>query len=373
MMGTWGSALGCGGETLGLGRDGPGYATPETIAGEADAVPGTPTVIASHQYGAYDVAVDDTRVYWRTVGTPPTDFAHETCVVRSCMKDNCAGTVVTYTSGGATPCTKTRGVLAVNRTHVYWLSGSEWSTGQILACPIEGCLGPPQAIVESGAFLFAVDDTHIYWKASDATLKQCPFDGCAGEPTIMTLLGNGSSTHSAPVLDATDVYWTDGASSRAIMAIPKDKSGPVRTIASGIPVSYSLAVDTGSVYWVENWPQVPEGEGIVKRCPKTGCSGEPTIVASHQGNPDALQATGDDAAWVTSGSLFRSFPNGAWGEVRQCPIAGCGAETGILVGQRGIVWTAIDATHAYWTSAEQISIRGQHYVDGTVQRIRRRR
>ncbi|HMI87821.1 MAG TPA: hypothetical protein VK550_27250 [Polyangiaceae bacterium] len=367
VIGVWVCASGCGGKTLDLGHDtneGPGYATPDTIAREVDAAPGTPTVIASHQYGAFNIAVDDTRVYWTTSGSPPPgrpDLAKESCLVRSCMKDNCADTVVTYASGGAMP-----GALRVNRTYVYWHSSTDLlGPQQILACPLDGCIGAPTTIVESGAGAFAVDDAHIYWQSGGATLMQCSFDGCAGAPTMMTFQ---SGRGSALELDATDIFWIEGAStaSGAIMALPKDKSAPARTFVSKLRGPYSLTVDSGSVYWVE--PDAQGSEVTLKRCPTTGCSGDPSIVASQQQYARSLHVQGDYADWFTA-DLPPLYPSNAVGTLRQCPITGCGAEPRIVADdQRSIVWTAIDATHVYWTISDQ----RPDYIDGAVRRIRRR-
>src|SRR5689334_2581396 len=74
------------GQVLDLGHEdvaAPHYATPETIASEQDAGPGVPTIIASNQYGAIDIAISGTRVYWLEESVNPLVPSAENGVVRS--------------------------------------------------------------------------------------------------------------------------------------------------------------------------------------------------------------------------------------------------------------------------------------------------
>jgi len=374
--------LGCGEKTLDLGRnvEPPEYAPPDPSDGNG--MSDVPTWVATHQYGGDALLLDETRVYWSTSGAAPRaapqeDFAtcwtcEESFVLRSCVKSDCARTLVTY---WRSPTFRVQ--VGVNRTGIYW---TETKLGQgiaaILTCPIAGCIGRP-AIVISGVSSWAlvVDDSYVYWLSTNSVLFKCDVNGCNQNPTIVGRAFNaGGTAPGVLAASATNLYWIDmttGTSlTGAIMTIPKDGSEPPRVIADGLHRPQSLAVDAENVYFTESY-----SFGTVKRCPLAGCVGEPTVIASAQRYPTLLGVSGDRAYWFTFSNgppTFSQGESGAFAQLVGCPISGCGPNPTVLMGDdtgpRGV---GVDATHVYWTRYGK-SVPGPNgfYNDGAVMRVR---
>jgi hypothetical protein len=361
----------CAGNVLDLGHDVEArYATKETIAAEADAGAGIPTLIAARQAGVHTLVLDDTRIYWSTMAGHPEV---ERDVVRSCAKSDCAGTVVTYAT-----FQDVADRLAVNRTHLFWTGRSTYRGGSIVACPIAGCEGSPRVVVEGvSSSSFAVDDTHLYSLSPDATLVKCPVDGCVGAATVVGLLPYRPVEVPTPlVLDETHIYWIGIKDppnlSGSIMVAPKDGSRAPRALVENVNRPESLAIDARNVYFTER-----DAAGAIKSCPLTGCEGEPTVLASGQPYLEGLAVDGQQAYWLTAFRDWRSplstYDHGTIpGEVVQCGMLGCVTNVAVLVGnQVRPAAIAVDATHVYWASNGQGDWQSM-YSEGLVQRIRRR-
>jgi len=371
--------LGCGGETLDLGRavEPPEYARPDRS--DSDAASNGPTWVATHQYGGDALLLDETRVYWSTSGAAPQpDANNSTCwtceesfVLRSCAKSDCAGTLVTY---WRSPSYQVQ--IGVNRTGIYWTETKHLqSTSAILTCPIAGCVGRPAIVIfDIFSSALVVDDSYVYWLSPDATLLKCDVNGCGQTPTFLARTNNARVDWPG-VLAATttNLYWietTNGTS--AIMTLPKDGSEPPRVIADGLHQPQSLAVDAQNVYFTEGY-----SFGTVKSCPLVGCVGEPTVIASAQRYPALLAVAEDRAYWFTSTRgppYFWRGESGALAQLVGCPISGCGPNPTVLVGDEvGPHGIGVDATHVYWTRyGEVVSRPNGIYNDGAVMRMRRR-
>jgi hypothetical protein len=333
-----------------------------------------PTVIAARQYGCAALALDETRVYWSTQRPDPSaaDTPEESDVVRSCEKNNCAATVVTYAT--SQPYVRD---LVVDRTRVYWIGlPVHPSNSCIVACPIRGCDGPPTVIVQDvEAMGLVVDDLHVYWLSPGAGLLRCSLQGCQGPPMLVAATevpyrteGPGSIS-----VDNTDVYWItrDPHPSElgSLMAVPKDGSLPPRAMVAGVHLPRQLAIGDGTIFWTEE-----SMGGTVQSCPLTGCASEPVLIASQQAYPQSLAVGRESAYWLTSLDLGPlSFFAGGWrGQLVECAITGCGASPSVLATEEGGPRAvAVDATHVYWTThSEHTSSAGG--FDGAVKRMRRR-
>ena len=369
-------AVACRGEVLDLGHEdigAPRYATPETIASEQDAGPGVPTIIASNQYGAIVIAVDERRVYWAEQAVNPVPPA-EKAVVRSCAKEDCAGTLVTY-------AINQYGVrrLAVNETDVFWTVAYDTGSYSIVACPIAGCNGPPSDIALGlRALDFGLDESFIYLLTSEEGVVRCPIHGCQGTPTVLAT-PSALTTTFAFAVGSTHVFWTEGQAlsnnSGRIMMVPKDGSAGPHALAEGGHLVDSLRNDQANLYWVEGY-----AAGTVKSCAMPNCDRTMTTLASSQRYPHLLDINGDRASWfVLTGGVLASRINLAgavsMGQLVECPMTGCNSPLTILASDEPTpAALASDATHIYWITYRDGAPQGSAAIPaGTVKRIRRSR
>ena len=381
-----GMALSCGDRVLDLGSSAttcpleqPCYAPREELRREP--VGGVPTVMASHQYGATALTIDATRIYWTTQLDGPDPVPQplsEIAVVRSCAKDDCAGTLVTYATHqqGAT-------MIAVNDADVFWAANThETSTpSAIVACPIAGCNGSSRTVMKGAAPNgLTVDETHVYWLSSDALLR-CPVTGCDGDPTVVAALGKPtdfSFLSNSVISDGMSIFVpaSDGTRTARIVQLDKEGGQPARIVADSVHQPQSLAVDAANVYWTE------ANAASIERCPRTGCEGGKALIAERTGYGALLAVQPHGAYWFSSVSYWMSTWNyhvsaSAPADLLACPLAGCGATPAVLFTETdGPMAIAADATHVYWTSRGQAKGEGptwsNFYVDGAVKRVRRR-
>ena len=346
-------AVGCSGQTLDVGYD--AGAAPE-YAGPGPMVPG-PAPVATHQYGALAVAVDDTRVYWSTDLTNQT--RQDLSVVRSCTKADCGGSVVTY---GNQQWDARR--LVARRGRIYWrVTSGDQSSQSIVACPVDGCPGAP-ALIASGvsAWDFVVDDEAVYFSSpSDAAILRCPIGGCQGAPTVVALL-------DAPVFglaaDQKNLYWSEAAAadSGAIKTIRKDGSTPAAIVAAGLHLPGAVAVYADRVYWAESVSQ-----GTIRSCPIAGCAGEPTALVTEQRYPQGLAVDQAHVYWFTIAE-----PSGGKGQILECPLGGCGSSPTVLAtDQPTPTGLAVDSSSVFWTNKGEAKYdsRPSLYYDGSVNRV----
>jgi hypothetical protein len=372
--------LACGGKTLDLGRDlePPEYAGPES--GRGGAAPSGPTPVATHQYGGDALVLDESRVYWSTTGPAPSPDLPSNCwtceesfVLRSCAKNDCAGTLVTY---WRSPEYQVQ--IGVNQRAIYWIETKPGeSTAAVLSCPLAGCDGRPTILIsEISSWAMVVDDSNVYWLSTDATIFRCSVDGCRGNPAIVTQ-ADGARVGITGILaaTATHLYWAaqtnDRALSGRIMTMPKDGSAPARVVADGLHRPQSIAVDAQRVYFTEGY-----SFGSVKSCPLAGCTDSPAEIASQQRYPALLAVHGDRAYWFTTSLGPPSFwqrESGAYADLVSCHIRGCeGAPTVLATRESGPHALGVDPTHLYWTRyGETKTGPSGFYNDGAVMRMRR--
>jgi hypothetical protein len=365
----------CGGPVLDLGQNTPPdagqptrYATDGTDVGG-----GIPTIIATSQYGCAALALDETRVYWSTYGPGASDpaIAAESGVVRSCEKNNCAATVVTYAKGPS----HVRH-LVVDKTRVYWIGWPiDVDRSSIVACSVRGCDGPPTIIAaDVRTDRFAIDDRYVYWLHTDAGLLRCPLQGCPVAPTLIASIEvpNGTDGPWSLVVDATYVYWITRASNGtsalgSLMAVPKDGSLPPRAVVADVHRPQELSAHRGSLVWTE-----ATTVGNVRSCPLPDCAGGPFLLASRQQYAQSLAIGSEAAYWLASLDGVSLELGGSAGQLVECPIAGCGADPVVLATEQGSPRAvAVDATHVYWTTFGKRGIPTADF-NGAVKRIRRR-
>jgi hypothetical protein len=347
--------------------------------GEPDAGSEIPTVIATHQNGTKHFALDDKRIYWTTFGPDPDSTLDiGLSILRSCAKDDCAGTLVTY----ATSSQAAIGPIATNGRNVYfWLSTLDGACrfGCLHICPVEGCPSKPTQIANLSLVSMAADVTHIYWLSGDATLQRCPAAGCGGHlPELVALTGSTTNDRntlgSTFIVDETSIVWFqyDGPGLGRIVEFEKGGTKPLRSIAEGTLDTQALAADISRIYWNE-YP-VAEKPYPLKTCSRAGCGSDYGIFADQGGYPTLIAAGGGRVAWFLAASQwFHKEEPPEPAELFECPSSGCGsAPKSILTSPMPPCAMAVDDTHIYWRTCFDYGFHPNwEFGDGAIQRVKR--
>lgn len=120
-------------------------------------------------------------------------------------------------------------------------------------------------------------------------------------------------------------------------------------LASKLDEPLFIASDATRVYWTESG--TTGATGNVKSCPLGGCGAGPTVYAIGQVSPWGITSDGTNVYWVTSAPL------GSGGGVWTCPVAGCngGAPTKVTDADNPVS-IVVDATYAYWVDYYNMTV-----------------
>jgi hypothetical protein len=217
--------------------------------------------------------------------------------VLKCAKSGCGGNP-TVLASKVDPT-----AIALDAANIYWPNGSD---GTVMKCGKGGC-GDKPAVIASGPSNpagIAVDAHNVYWTTwTPGTVQECSLGGCGGVPTTLAAVSSMSpATPTSIAVDATNVYWTldqNAGGDDLILRCPiAGCLGLPTTLASkqsapGDLFPGGLAVDEENVYWTNATQLGLGGDGKLMKCAKSGCGGEPTVVASEidEPGPIAVDAT----------------------------------------------------------------------------------
>jgi hypothetical protein len=343
-------AAACGSKTLRLDDQPPTGAGGGT--GQGSDAGADPTVFIPNQPAVMFVMVDAARAYWATgqtgVDSPPAVF-------RSCLKDACDATTLTYrTIDGKTPNSINNapfGGVALDAANVYWVETMVPPRGSaIRACPISGCptSAPEGLLVAQGASISSLvsDGQFVYWSAAeDTAILRCSIGGCPEGPKAIALVQASAQSLS---IDGDYLFWIakSGEASFDIMRAVKNGGDPPTVLVSGQNRTDSLTARGGWVYWTNAY-----SVGTVLRCPATGCDNAPSVVADSQHYPHAI-AVDDGQAFWTNLEDPTSVPPAT---LVKCAHGGCGSMP-TTIDANLILWgppdhsIAIDDQYVYWVT-----------------------
>lgn len=238
-------------------------------------------------------------------------------------------------------------VIAVDATNVYWANDHA-----IEACAITGCNESPATLWSSTYFWIthiAAAQSSVYFNASGQYIASCSGAGCNDTPT--NLLSTLSTTFRSLVADSQNVYFTDGSSPAACALSGCNETPSLYATPLNLE---TLAVDATTIAWVEE-------DDTIAVCPKSGCSGAPTVLANSPYGASSIAVANGVVYWIALGQAngghnvpITKYSNGA---VLACAATGCGGNPTVLVsyaawlGGGAIV---ADATGVYW-STEDVS------------------
>jgi len=205
------------------------------------------TVSATAGWGR--IAVSPTRVFWATrnddigVWAAPIDtVTGEVFAVASAPSLGLSVQEVADPIG-----------VAVDATHVYF---TDAGGGLVLRRTIDSVLAEEDvaadiiAANQGGAGDLAVDATHVYWITGSEVWRRVK-DGSGAVETLAT----GQDEANAIVVDDQSVYWVDNGDAEpptgAVQRVNK-QGGPVETLAPAQPAPWEISQDCTSVFWTNH-------------------------------------------------------------------------------------------------------------------------
>jgi hypothetical protein len=237
------------------------------------------------------------------------------------------------------------GALAVDATHVYWLTNK----GDLKSIPLAGGSVTTLTSDANTGGAIAVDTTSVYFDSDSLnTIAKIPKQG--GSPS--TFFPGAAETQMAwptILVESNEVYWSTGSISGSVLASPTS-GGSVSTIVSGEPVVDGLAVDETNVYFSiqEGTVSAVSNDGFILSVPRAG--GALVTLTATDFFTTVMAVQGGTLYWADDHGDFFTLP-----------ITGGTPST--FVGPEAAAAIATDSANLYWvdlitTAVERIGLTG---------------
>lgn len=306
-----------------------------------------PTSLGSIDEQVGPIAVDAERLYWLGSQGGYTDGGGAS--LRSCKKQACAESVVTYDADEAEPSAN----FGVENGQIYWahflgtdnVGRPSWS---LSACPVSGCAGAPRAVVAD------VSDVYSVAYASDAIYLGGYRVALSGDAPPLALDATITDYGRLGVHE-NYLYWVDNQSAlpgmETLHRILTNGTGTAETLANGVELSpygsvnvanryfaSEFAFDSSYIYWSQGTLS-----GAIVRCPLTGCPGAPEIIVSPVRTPLTIVVDGSQLYFLHD-SASHGF------QISSCTIGDCAAPKLIASGLDSTNALAVDDQYVYTAS-----------------------
>jgi hypothetical protein len=218
----------------------------------------------------------------------------------------------------------------------------------VFRCSNMGCDDAPDAITGEAATGLAVHSGTVYWTANNGTVSMCAVSGCRVPTRVWSPTVSAIATGLA--VDASGIYWASEPRGQILTCgIGGCTDHPKQLNPSDTQVAAlgQVALDADNVYFVD---RNPSPQGMILKCPKLGCDGASTVLASGLGSPAGIATDGLYVYWTEAGDYFvdgHAVANA--GNVRKCAVDGCNnTPTTIAAGVSSPSGIAVDESFVYW-------------------------
>ncbi|HEY4106382.1 MAG TPA: hypothetical protein VGM44_20925 [Polyangiaceae bacterium] len=333
---------GCGSKTLSLDADG-------VVTPSAD-----PSVVGSVHEDIGQLAVDDTRLYWLAVDRE-NGVANTNCTLRACDKLNCAASLRTIAPR------KSFGALGfgVVGNEIYSFQALDGDFGASPSAALVATdLGTGVArtlatdVFHMNQFVYrgtaAYDTDAVYFSIPDPASAQNEIESISAPSgdsrNVVVMLGSEQIITIATHDDY--LYWLQSPMQglASLRRIIKKGTGTLELLADGLEVTKlpdqfgpfsALAFDENDVYWAENTLS-----GSIDRCPLSGCSGAPEVLAAPVRAPTAIAIDSVQAHYLYELDAF-SYA------IAECDAGGCEPSVPSITGVDGANLLALDGDALY--------------------------
>jgi len=289
------------------------------------------------------IAVDEARVYWLSKSR---SFSY----VRSCEKNNCARTIVTYDvsnadlSGGHALAFQE---LAVHGHHIYWTRYTSGTGHSILSCPSAGCKRTGE---NDRHQRLSLDDggrrnTRLLDDVSRGRDGHAPLADRRGASQALAL---NEVRPDRILVDATHLYWIGhwGLPNAEVRRVVKQGGEPPVSLVMGQNQAAMLALDSDFFHWANSY-----SVGTISRCPLSGCAGAAPMLIADQAHAGTLVTDGKSIFWTNITGASTGDQGRA--AVLRCPVETCASATQTLAVQTFAsdgLSMAIDQSDVYWVA-----------------------
>ena len=322
-----------------------------------------PTVLAGIGEEVGAMAVDNVRLYWS--GSQGSN-ALGASALRSCNKQHCLDSLVTYDPDGASTNTN----FGVIDGQIYWLHllASEPAVWEIRACDAAGCGNAPRTVGRGildfpSTVTFSANTVFI---GNGNTISSVPLSATAADPKFVLQARSAFYLLSA---QEPYLYWiSQGDYGRGVVLerARTDGTGALEVLAENLEVIFNggpfpqsgLALDASYVYWSQGTLA-----GSIARCPLAGCNGAPEVVVTPVRSPTTLALDGQRLYWqhdtATQGLA-----------VSDCALGDCAGTTPIVVGLDATNALTVDDRYLYTATTDApIPVDGWPNPNANIRRI----
>jgi hypothetical protein len=311
-----------------------------------------PAVLGTVSEQVVTLAVDEQRLYW--VGSlylPSSGFGR----LHSCDKEHCASTLLTYGDSPISMYGATSGLsgIAVRGGELYSFRMTDINQESLFASDVSDPSRERTLASGMQSFASVIDSDGVFFTDFDE-IYALPLTADHDTPRVVSPLPDGDALILAAQGDY--VYFIgDRNSVVAVQRTRKDGMGSVEVLADNTKVntytievddgeqlpSYGLAVDSSYVYWSENVLV-----GAVLRCPLSGCTGAPEIVAAPVRESLGLQLDGSTLYFQHATDAFQ------YG-ISRCTLGDCGQPELLASGLNTANVFAVDDRYLYVATSSQ--------------------